>query len=115
MGPTGVPGSAKDATRHVEEELRNRGAQTQWINQMRKKRNLLIHARAAWLAFEVTNGNPFRFDPVLLTKSVERLDDDPDRLSIEQCRSFWQGFVGSYEHIEAWLKEEVASADACAR
>jgi hypothetical protein len=108
-------GSGKDAARHVEEALQNRGAQTHWVHEMRKKRNLLIHSRATWLAFEVSDGDPFRFDPVLLTKSVERIEDDPDRLSIEQCRSFWQGFVSSYEHIEAWLKEEVLTAEARAR
>jgi hypothetical protein len=105
-------GSRKDAARHVEEALRNRGAQTRWIDEMRKKRNLLIHERATWLTFEVTDGDPFRFDPVLLTKSVARTEDDPDRLSIEQCRDLWQGFVSSYEHIESWLKEEVVTADA---
>jgi hypothetical protein len=106
-------GSRKDAERRVEEALRHRGANTHWIHELRKKRNLLIHARATRLAFEATDGDPFRFDPVLLTKNVERIEDDPDRLSIEQCRTLWQGFVGSYEHIEAWLKEEVATADAC--
>jgi hypothetical protein len=106
------PGPGKNAGAHVEEALRNRGAQTRWIDEMRKKRNLLIHARATWLAFEVTEGDRFRFDPVLLTKSVERIEDDPDRLSIDQCRSIWQGFVSSYDHIEAWLKEEVAAVGA---
>jgi len=36
---------SKDAARHVEEVLQYRGAQTHWVNVMRKKRNLLIHSR----------------------------------------------------------------------
>jgi hypothetical protein len=106
---------SKDAARHVEEVLQYRGAQTHWVNVMRKKRNLLIHSRATLLAFEVSDVDPFRFDPVLLTKSVERVEDDPDRLSVEQCRSIWRGFVSSYEHIETWLIEEVTTAEARAR
>ena len=112
-------GTGKHAARRVEQALQqalqDRGAQTHWVDVMRKKRNLLIHSRATMLAFEVSDGDPFRFDPVLLTKSVERVEDDPDRLSIEQCRSIWQGFASSYEHIEAWLTEEVATAEARAR
>jgi hypothetical protein len=108
-------GTGKDAARNVEQALRHRGAQTHWVDVMRKKRNLLIHSRATMLAFEVSEGDPFRLDPVLLTKSVERVEDDPDRLSIEQCRSIWLGFVSSYDHIEAWLTEEITAAEARAR
>lgn len=67
------PRSGKHAAKHVEERLRARGARTEWVNDLRQKRNLLIHARSMWLAFEVRDGQPFRFDPVLLTKSVERI------------------------------------------
>jgi hypothetical protein len=115
LGKALGPRSGKHAAKHVEEALRARGSRTEWVNDLRKKRNLLIHARSLWLAFEVRDGQPFRFDPVLLTKSVERIEDDPERLSIAQCRSFWQGFVSSYEHIEAWLKDELANTDACTR
>ncbi len=91
--------------------LEGRGADLRWVGELATKRNLFIHKRAPWLVLEVKARRPFRFDPVLLTKNVERLEDDPERLSIEQCRSIWQGFVASYEHVEAWLKEEIAAAD----
>ena len=115
LGKALGPRDGKHAAKHVEEVLRCRGARTEWINDLRQKRNLLIHARSLWLAFEVRDGQPFRFDPILLTKSVDRIDEDPGSLSIAQCRSFWQGFVSSYEHIEAWLKDELATADASTR
>lgn len=104
-------GTAKAAHGRVEDALRKRGAQTGWADQLREKRHLLIHGRALWLSFNVSGGSPFELDPVLLTKTVERIEDDPDRLSIGLCRDVWEGFVRSYEHLEAWLKEEVANAD----
>ncbi len=105
-------GKGKAAHDRVQEALRNRGAQTGWADELREKRHLLIHERAIWLGFEVTGEYPFRFDPVLLTKTVGRIEDDPDRLSIGLCRDLWEGFIGSYGHIEAWLKEGIAIADA---
>jgi hypothetical protein len=110
---TGLPKKGrKGAERSIEEALRRRGANTHWMDELRKKRNLLVHARSTWLVLVVTDRDPVRFDPVLLTKNVERIEDDQDRLSTEQCRTLWRGFVSSYGHIEAWLKEEVATADA---
>jgi hypothetical protein len=110
-GPLGT-GSRKGAHMRVQEALRSRGAQTGWADELREKRHLLIHSRAIWLALEVVDGDPFRFDPVLLTRTVDRIEDDPDRLSVQQCRDLWRDFQNSYGHIEAWLKEEIAAADA---
>ncbi len=109
LGKRLAKGSAKEA---VEAALRKRAAQTGWIDQLRKTRNRLIHERVAWLALEDTKRKKLRFDPVLLTRTVDRLEDDPNRVSIHECRSIWHGFVGSYGHMEAWLKQEIASADA---
>ncbi len=103
-------GSRSDTNQHIVQALRKRGASTNWIGELRKKRNLLIHERALWLALELADHDPFRFNAVLLTKNVEICADDPDRLSIEECRCIWREFTDSYRHIEAWLREEIENA-----
>jgi hypothetical protein len=105
-------GNRSKAFQKVETELENRGAKTDWVETLRDARNLLIHNRALWLAFEVIEGDPFRFDPVLLTKSVLNHEDDDKRISIHECRNMWQGFVDSYEPIEKWLMDEIQKIDA---
>ena len=101
----------REALQKVEGALKERGADTNWIEQTRQKRNLLIHARAAWLALKVNSVEPLDFSPVFLTRDVENLEDDPDRFSFDEFRGVWRGFVDSYEHIEAWLKDEITTAD----
>ena len=84
LGKRLAKGSAKEAMKAVEATLRKRAAQTGWIDQLRKTRNRLIHERVAWLALEDTKRKKLRFDPVLLTRTVDRLEDDPNRVSIHE-------------------------------
>jgi hypothetical protein len=107
----GQPMPEKQGILAVKKTLRQCGSPTQWIEKLSKARNHLIHGRAAWFALQVTNRKPLCFDAVFLTKTVENLEEDPDRISFEQCRSIWNGFVGSYVHLENWLKAEVIAAD----
>ena len=81
------------ALKKVERALRERWADTNWIERTRQKRNLLIHARPAWLALKVNSVEPLHFSPVFLTRDVENLEDDPDRFSFDEFRGVWRGFV----------------------
>ena len=101
-------GEKGQAVQCVEKELAIRGAPTGWLTFARRARNLFIHERASWLAFEVGSSDPPAFRAVLLSRCVTELKEYPDRVCLAQLTDAWHGFLESAEYLEAWLKEELS-------
>jgi hypothetical protein len=103
-------GGKGKAVQQVEKELELRGARTGWLKFARRARNLFIHERASWLAFDVDSSDPTAFRAVLLSRCVTDLKEDPDQVCLAQLTDAWHGFLQSADYLETWLKEELSGS-----
>lgn len=93
-------------------EIGSRGCETAWIGDLRDLRHDLIHERAGWPALQIESLAPLKGNLVLLLNNVDRLDNQQDYISMEQCQRIYRGFLSAFPAIEQWLLCEIEKLES---
>jgi hypothetical protein len=86
--------------------LQARGMDLQWIDDLRSDRILLFHETAPWFAYRVQD-NPPRFEPVVLKRNVETLDNPEDYISLLRLQEIGKGFEQALKVLHTYVLEEI--------
>lgn len=99
----------------TEKELRSiladRQIETRWIDVLRDSRKLFFHQTAPWLAIQV-DSNAKRFYPILLKKSIIKIENPDDFVSFDSLREIYDGFVNSLDTLHQFVMEEIRAFES---
>jgi hypothetical protein len=91
--------------------LHEKGYNSDWIDFLRRARNLFVHRTAPWFAIEVTGGT-LQYEIVVLKRNARNLDNPDDYATMEQFRAVQQGFFEALHALRKWILEEIRKIEA---
>lgn len=91
----------------IERQLRDRGVDTRWIEELRANRILFFHDTAPWIAVYVDSLQPLKLELVVLKKNVHDFTNPDDYFHFQKLREIYAGFTSSLDALAEFVKDEI--------
>jgi len=92
--------------------LTSAGVSTDWVDELQKHRNFLIHEHAPWILFRVRQLEPPDFEPVFLAHVDADPEDPAESIDIKTLSRIYAGFDRSLQELQRWAIAEISQLEA---
>jgi len=86
-----------------------REGSVEWMESLRRHRNLFVHETAPWVALEVMSWSPRRFELAVLKKTV--VTDQEDMIRLGEMTAIYRGFEASFAPLQALIIERIEALE----
>jgi hypothetical protein len=99
----------RDVTREeLTQVLKERGADIQWIDELRKARAEFFHNTAPWIALEIVSRSPPRCELAIFRRHADRLSTPEVYIPWRKLVEIYSGFQRSQELLISWIFEQIS-------
>ena len=87
--------------------LRTAGQDVAWIEELRRNRILFFHETTPWIALEIHERDPLKFQLVVMKENLKNFDDRSKFITQSALADMWRGYEESIVAILEWLEKEL--------
>jgi len=96
----------------IDSVVEQAGVPIDWIDRLRKNRNLFVHQTAPWIALEVTNREPLECSIVIMKENIATLDDAEKIITEAELIEISNRLRHSVIAVRNWLETQVDQLEA---
>lgn len=92
---------------HIDSVVEQAGIPIDWLDRLRKNRNLFVHQTAPWIALEVTSREPLECSIVIMKKNIADLDDAERIITDAELLEISNRLRHAVVAVRTWLEAQV--------
>ena len=101
----------REAERILKQAILDGGHGVDWVEDLRRDRAAFFHETAPWIAMEITNREPRRYELLVLNENVADLERNPNYVRLEEYRRIWLGLQNCATDMQRWALAKFDEVD----